>query len=159
MKEPRQKTREQALNALMDRCAKAEICISDARRALSRWFVAPEDQEWVVSRLLGERFIDEERYAGAFVRDKLSFSRWGIRKISEALYAKRIPSDIINQALEQADGISMTDRLKADLRRKNQSVKEEDPYKRKEKLLRFGVSRGYDFETVMETIGQILSEK
>ena len=159
MKQPKPKTREQALDALMDRCAKAEVCIFDARRSLFRWLVAPEDQEWVVGRLLQERFIDEERYAGAFVRDKLNFSRWGTRKISEALYAKRIPSDIIKRALEQADGISMTGRLEADLRRKNQSVKDEDPYKRKEKLLRFGISRGYDFETVMETIERILSEK
>ncbi|MCD8185284.1 MAG: RecX family transcriptional regulator [Rikenellaceae bacterium] len=154
----RPKSREEALKVLMDRCARAEICIADARRLLTRWSVEPEDQESILRELLKERFIDESRYAAAFVRDKLNFSRWGSRKISQALYQKRIPADIIRQAMEQATEVSMTDRLKTDLRRKNHAIKDEDTYKRKEKLLRFGVSRGYDYETVSETIEQILQE-
>jgi len=158
-KQPKQKNREEALNALMERCARAEVCISDARRLMMRWLVPAVDQDTVIEQLLRERFIDEERYASAFVRDKLSFSRWGARKISEALYMKRIPAEIIKRAMQQADEVPMTDRLETDLRRKNNSIKEDDLYKRKEKLLRFGVSRGYDFETVMETIERVLSEK
>lgn len=159
IKQPRQKSREEALNTLMERCARAEVCISDARRLMVRWRVAPGEQESIVEQLLKERFIDEERYAAAFVRDKINFSRWGARKISDALYQKRIPSEIIKQAMEQVAEVSMTDRLEADLRRKNQSIKDEDPYKRKEKLLRFGISRGYDFDTVAETIERVLNEK
>ena len=154
-KSPKQKTVEEALNALMERCARAEVCISDARRLMLRWGVVVDKQEGIIDQLLRDRFIDEERYAQAFVRDKLNFSRWGARKIAEALYQKRIPTEIVKQAMEQAGEVSMTDRLAADLHRKNQSIKDEDPYKRKEKLLRFGVSRGYDFETVAETIERV----
>ena len=157
IKPPTPKTKEQALTALMDRCAKAEVCISDAHRLMHRWLVTPSDQETVIRELLRERFIDEERYASAFVRDKLSFSRWGARKISEALYQKRIPAEIVKQAMEQVSQVSMGDRLEIDLRRKNNSIKVEDLYKRKEKLLRFGVSRGYDYKTVATTIERILS--
>jgi Uncharacterized protein conserved in bacteria len=155
-KQPIQKTKEQALQQLMDRCAKAEVCVSDAQRLMMRWQVPPEERQSVIDTLIRERFIDEERYAEAFVRDKLNFSRWGARKISEALYLKRIPAEIIKQAMEQAQDVEMSDRLATDLRRKNNSIKDEDPYKRKEKLLRFGMSRGYDYETVMETIECIL---
>jgi len=151
----RPKSREEALKVLMDRCARSETCIADARRLMTRWAVEPEDQESILGELLKERFIDESRYAAAFVRDKLNFSRWGSRKISEALYQKKIPAELIRQAMQQAREISMTDRLEADLRRKNKSIKDEDPYRRKEKLLRFGVSRGYDYETVTETIERI----
>lgn len=158
IKQPKEKTAEQALVKLMDRCAKAEVCVSDACRLMSRWRVPEPDQQGVIDRLLADRFIDPERYAHAFVRDKLNFSRWGARKISEALYQKRIPSDIIRRAMEQAAEVSMTDRLETDLRRKNNSLKEENPYKRKEKLVRFGVSRGYDFETVFETVERVLGE-
>lgn len=156
IKQPIQKTKEQALQQLMDRCAKAEVCISDAQRLMQRWQVPTDDRQSVIDTLIKERFIDEERYAQAFVRDKLNFSRWGARKISEALYQKRIPAGIIKTAMEQAQDVEMSDRLATDLRRKNNSIKDEDPYKRKEKLLRFGVSRGYDYETVMETIERVL---
>lgn len=157
MKESKPKSAQEALQALMERCARAETCVSDARRLMTRWGLPAAEQQTVVARLLGDRFIDEERYAGAFVRDKLNFSRWGARKIAEALYQKQIPSPIVRQAMAQLDGTSMTDRLETDLRRKNRAIKAENPYQRREKLLRFGASRGYDFETIQETLDRILT--
>ena len=157
MNVPRTKSFDDTLNALMERCARAETCVSDARRLMSRWGVPTPEQENILARLLHDRFIDEERYAGAFVRDKLNFSRWGTRKIAEALYQKRIPAPLIRQAMEQTEGVAMTDRLEADLRRKNSAIREENPYKRREKLLRFGTSRGYDYETVTEAIERVLA--
>lgn len=157
MTTPKQKNREEALAALQERCARAETCLSDARRLMTRRGVEATDQQAILDSLVRDRFIDETRYAEAFVRDKLNFSRWGARKIAEALYQKHIPAPIVRQAMAQADGTSMTDRLEADLRRKNAAIRDENPYKRKEKLLRFGVSRGYDFETVRETIERVIS--
>ncbi len=157
MNAPKTKSFDEALNALMERCARAETCVFDARRLMSRWGVPAPEQEDILARLLRDRFIDEERYAGAFVRDKLNFSRWGTRKIAEALYQKHIPALLIRQAMEQAEGIAMADRLESDLRRKNSAIREENPYKRREKLLRFGTSRGYDYETVAETIERVVN--
>jgi regulatory protein len=150
------KSAEAALAALMERCARAEVCIADARRSMLRWGVAPEEQAAVIDRLIDERFIDQERYATAYVRDKLNFSRWGAQKIAAALRQKQIPADIVQRAMAQLETVSMPDRLETDLRRKNQSIKELNPYKRKEKLLRFGLARGYDFETVRQTIEQVV---
>ena len=153
------KTAEQTLSTLMERCARAETCISDARRLMLRRGMTAQEQEAVIERLVGERFIDEERYAQAYVRDKLNFSRWGAQKIAAALRAKHIPAEVVRRAMEQLEEVSMPDRLEADLRRKNRSIKEPDPYKRKEKLLRFGISRGYDFETVRETIERVIGDE
>ena len=157
MNAPKTKGFDEALNALMARCARAETCVFDARRLMSRWGVPAPEQEDILTRLLRDRFIDEERYAGAFVRDKLNFSRWGARKIAEALYQKRIPAPLVRQAMEQAEGVATADRLVLDLRRKNSTIKEENPYKRREKLLRFGTSRGYEYETVVEAIERVLA--
>ena len=158
IKQPKEKSAEEALQALMERCARAETCLSDARRLLARWRVPQPEWEGVLRQLVDERFVDEQRYAEAFVRDKLHFSRWGARKISEALYRKQIPREIIASAMEQVESASMGERLETDLRRKNQSIKEENPYKRREKLIRFGVSRGFDLETVLETTDHILGD-
>ena len=91
MEVKRTKTPEQALRALMNVCAKSERAISDVRRSLTRWGVAPEQHQPIIDRLVRERFIDEVRYAEAYVREKLNLSRWGVRKIRAALKAKRIP--------------------------------------------------------------------
>lgn len=156
IKEPKEKTAQQALEALMNRCARAEVCISDARRLMTRWRVPVVDFEGIIDRLVKEKFIDEERYAEAFVRDKLSFSRWGARKISEALYQKRIPAAVIARAMEQVESGSMQERLEIDLRRKMSGIKADNIYKLKEKLIRFGISRGFDMETVIDTVNRLV---
>ena len=76
---PRTKTPEQALAALMRLCARAERSEEDARRLMTRWGVAPADRERVLERLRRDRFIDDARYAEAFVREKINLSGWGAR--------------------------------------------------------------------------------
>ncbi|MCC8088926.1 MAG: RecX family transcriptional regulator [Rikenellaceae bacterium] len=150
---------EAALKKLMDRCARAEICISDAKRSLANWGVDHENHDGLIEILVREKFIDENRYAEAYVRDKLNFSRWGVNKIRDALYNKRIPKDIINTAMELVEPEKMRDKLIYDLKRKNSSINDEDPYKKKDKLLKFGISRGYEYELVKGLIETIIKEE
>lgn len=102
----------------MNVCAKSERAISDVRRSLTRWGVAPEQHQPIIDRLVRERFIDEARYAEAYVREKLNLSRWGVRKIRAALKAKRIPEQTIDEALAQADPQKLGTKLEESLRRK-----------------------------------------
>lgn len=95
---PRTKTPEQALAALMRLCARAERSEEDARRLMTRWGVAPADREQVLERLRRDRFIDDARYAEAFVREKINLSGWGARKIADALHRKRIARETIERA-------------------------------------------------------------
>lgn len=63
------KTPEQALAALMRLCARAEKSQEDARRLMRGWGLAERDAEGVLAKLVRDRFIDDARYAGAFVRE------------------------------------------------------------------------------------------
>ena len=75
------KTPEQALAALMRLCARAEKSQEDARRLMRGWGLAERDAEGVLAKLVRDCFIDDARYAGAFVREKLRLSGWGEYKI------------------------------------------------------------------------------
>ena len=123
MEVKRTKTPEQALRMLMYRCAKSEVAVSDARRSLVRWGVAEADRQRIVDTLLRERFIDERRYAEAYVREKTGLSRWGVYKIRAALRAKQIPEMLIEEALRQVDPQFMRGKLEEQLRRKMQAIR------------------------------------
>ena len=97
------KTPEQALAALMRLCARAEKSQEDARRLMRGWGLAERDAEGVLAKLVRDRFIDDARYAGAFVREKLRLSGWGEYKIRTALQRKRIDRALIDAALAEAD--------------------------------------------------------
>ena len=108
----RTKTADQALQSLMRECARSERSSGDALRLMKRWGVSDEDAQKVLARLLAERFIDDSRYAEAFVRDKLNLSGWGAYKIKSALRAKGVSKDIIDEvAAQMIEAADMCERL------------------------------------------------
>lgn len=98
-REKRAKTPEQALASLMRLCARAEKSEGDARRLMRGWGLTERDAEAVLARLVRERFIDDRRYAAAFVREKMRLSGWGEYKIRAALQRKGIRCEVIDAAL------------------------------------------------------------
>ena len=150
------KTPEQALAALMRLAARAERSSGDALRLMRNWGVEPAAQREVLRKLIDMRFIDDVRYAEAFVRDKLKFSGWGTFKIRAALRAKGISSEIAERALGQADPKTSRERLRQSLARKRKSVKAATDRELRDKLMRYGASLGYDFASVAEAVSEIV---
>ena len=158
-REPKSKTPEQALQSLMRMCARSERSSGDALRLMKRWGVADDAARKVLSRLQSERFIDDGRYAEAFVRDKLNLSGWGIYKIKSALRAKGVSKEIVEEVvspmLEQTD---MAERLEEIMRRRMRTLKYSSAYEAKTKLIRFAAGRGYDLDEAIECASKIVEE-
>ena len=158
LKKRRDKTPEQALSALMRLCARAEKSESDARRLMRGWGLTDRDAGQVLAKLVRDRFINDGRYAEAFVREKLRLSGWGAYKIRTALQRKGIPKELIDAALAQADGTDMGERLTQMLVRKARMAKAATPYDLKTKLIRYGLSLGYEYEAVIEAASAMVRE-
>lgn len=156
VKEPKKKSAEQALSSLMRLCARAEKSSGDARRLMRGWGVEPPVQESVLRQLISQRFIDDERYAAAFVREKVNLSGWGAYKIRAALVRKGIEERIISAALQDIDSAKSAEQLLQRLQRKMRSTKTTSAYDLKTKLLRYGTSLGYDFESVREAVDGLI---
>ena len=152
------KTPEQALQLLMNRCAKSETCTADARKALYRWQIPAEVHQNIIDQLTSLKFIDDSRYATAYVREKALLSRWGEYKIRAGLRNKQIDEETINAALSQLEEHDMTGKLEEQLRRKMRTIKAKNTYDLKNKLLRYGVGLGFDFSDVNDLIDQLTRE-
>ena len=154
-----EKTPEQALRSLMNLCVKAERSEFDVRRLLERWGVAEGERQRIVDTLVRERFVDNRRYAEAYVREKVRFSGWGRYKIRAALRAKRIDEAIVEEALEQVDGASMREKLEHRLQMKMNRTKSRDAYDLRGKLVRYGAGLGFDTDTVLEVVERLMKER
>lgn len=154
--ERKTKTATQALSALMRLCAKSEKSSGDALRLMRGWGVEISEQQGVLLRLLELKFIDDRRYAEAYVREKTRFSGWGAYKIRRMLSTKGIAREIIEQALGQIDKAETRDKLEVMIGRKMRSVKAVDAYTLKGKLVRYGMSLGYDYEDVLSVVERII---
>lgn len=162
VKPKRAKTPDEALAALMRLCARAEKCSADARRLMRGWGLGTSDAERVLAQLAADRFIDDSRYAAAFVREKLRLSGWGAYKIRTALRRKEIDRRTIEAALSEALGASdpaqLAERLDAQLQRKARTTKAATPRELKTKLIRYGLSLGHDYEAVIAAVGRIVTQ-
>ncbi len=161
-KKVKQRTPDEAYSTLEWLCSKMERCSYDARRSLYRWGITErEDQDRIISRLVDSRFIDDDRYASAYVRDKLISGRWGISKIRMGLRAKMLDGEVIERAIEEnVDRDSLSEKLLLELRKHYQKEIHSgtEGYKLRERLFRRAVSRGFEVDEVNNAINIVFDE-
>ncbi len=136
------------LSQMQALCARREYCIADIRKKLSdRLEGDPEaEEEEILSSLLKDKFVDERRYASAFVSEKSSLTGWGPLKIRRALSAKGVAAEVIDAALSDMDRDKADTKLEKLLSAKWRTL-QGDPQARL-KLLRHALSRGYLYDEV-----------
>ena len=144
-----------ALNIIAAQCGKKECCSADVAARLRRWELSERDVAAIMEFLVKHRFVDDARFAEAYARDKSRFNRWGRLKIAQMLRLKRIPESMISNALATLPAEEDGDTCLALLRQKDKTLKEADPYKRRAKLCRFALGRGFDYDTVMRCLDQL----
>ena len=154
----RTKTAKQALESLTRLCARAERSSGDAMRLMANWEVPADQRAGVLQQLLKERYIDDSRYAEAFVREKSNLSAWGEYKIRTALRRKGIADQIISEALSQLNPEQNRNRLLQRLQRKAKSIKYDTLYQLKTKLIRHGASLGFPMDEVIESADEVIRE-
>lgn len=145
------------LDRLQSQCVKREYCRSDIfRKALTAFEGDKDAAERLVDELVKDRFVDDARYAAAFAREKARLSGWGPVKISFALSGKGISKAVICEALKEVDSDEADRRMTAVLETKYKSLKG-DPQE-KFKLIKFGLTRGYDYEKIAPVVDEILKK-
>lgn len=148
----KEKTEQEAYLQLAAACAQAEHCEQEMRDKMKRWGMAPEAQNRVVERLTKERYIDNERYARAFVKDKVRYNKWGRRKVQQALWMKHIDDDIQQRVLDEIDDEEYLKVLVPLLKQKRKSIKAANDYELNQKLVRFALSRGFDYGIIRQCL-------
>ena len=144
-----------ALDKAMAQCSRREYCCDDIRKKLISWGVCNSDAEKIINALIKENFINESRYATAFVRDKFIYNKWGKIKIASHLKIRKIPSGIISSALDSIDNdvyLKLLTDLISDHRKR---IKAKNSYELKAKLLRYGLSKGFENSLLYDILNEI----
>lgn len=146
------------LNKLTSICAKSEQCPFDLRKKMKKWEVDEDTQVKIISYLKKENYINEHRYAEAFIRNKVEYNKWGRYKIEQALRFKLIPKEIYGAFLDDISDDKYEDILLPLLRKKLKLIKYNSAYEAKTKLLRFALQRGFTMEQILNHIDSIIKE-
>ena len=142
------------LSRLEAQCVKREYCVRDIMaKAMKAVDGNQAEADELVASLRADKFVDDARYAAAFAREKSSLTGWGPVKISFALRAKGLSETDIAAGLAEIDSSRAEERLERLTAAKWKSL-QDDP-QGKLKLIRFALSRGYDYDAVQAAISKL----
>lgn len=148
-------TPKQALLKAASYCAYQERAQQEVRDKLYEWGLHQEDVEEIISQLISDNFLNEERFAIAYTLGKFRIKSWGKIKIKQSLKLKRVSDPLIKIAFSKIDLDEYEDKLHDLLDKKQLSLKDKDVYILKNKLFQYALSRGFE----SDLISSLLKEK
>lgn len=143
---------------MMKLCSAREYCKSDIYRKIEIIADPGVDIDEIIERLCKDKFLSEERYAEAFVKDKTMIQGWGEAKIRYTLRKKGLEERCIEEALQSLDQETMLAKMSVVLENKYKTLKGSDDEKFA-KLYRFAVGRGFSYDKIKLIYDRIRSNK
>ncbi len=156
MKNQKSYTVDEATKAMEHYCAYQERCHKEVEQKLYDLNMISEAKEKIILHLLQHNFLNEERFAKAFVRGKFSIKKWGRIKIINELKFKNVSSYNIKTALKEIDEAAYLNTLQKIAEKKLLLIKESNSYKKKNKLSTFLISKGYETALVYKMVHNLI---
>lgn len=153
MQQPRSPlTVEQATDYAIALCNRAEYCRSEIVDRLMRRGLDADRANGVADALERERYIDDRRFAHAFVRQKFGLQKWARRKIEIELRRRHIDAEIIAEALEQIDPDDYQTTLIDTVKRKASKYRQPLDRASRMAIARYAIGRGFEPAAVFDAI-------
>ncbi len=150
--EDRKLTPHQARLKAESYCAYQERSQQEVRNKLYDWGLFGEDVEDIIAQLIADNFLNEERFAKAFVSGRFKLKGWGKIKIKQHLKAKKISEPLIRIALREIDDHDYEQKLNHLLHQKVNKPISDLTLPEKAKLVRYLQSKGFENELIFEKI-------
>jgi regulatory protein len=136
-----------AISRLMRLCSRSEKSACEIRRKLTDWGLEKEAGR-IIKHLTVEKYIDDSRFATAFVHDKIFINKWGKMKARYLLKQHQIPEFVIGSVLNAVDAEAYRSMIFGELTKKKNTLIKYPASQITLKLLRFGSQRGYEIDLI-----------
>ncbi|HEY1023602.1 MAG TPA: regulatory protein RecX [Sphingobacteriaceae bacterium] len=145
-------SKQQARQKIESYCAYQERSQQEVRNKLYEMGLRTADVEEVIAELIQTNFLNEERFALAYASGKFRLKQWGRKKIRQGLKVKGVPDKLISKALSSIEDSQYVRTLADILAKKSSQLTEKHPAKRKNKLVQYAISKGYETDLIFDTL-------
>ncbi len=152
LKKPKIFSREQAKLKAESFCAYQERAQQEVRNKLYEWGLYSNQVEQIISELIEENFLNEERFSKSYVSGKFRIKGWGKIKIKQGLKLKKISDKLISKSLNQIDGDDYIKTLETILEKKSAVLLEKDAFKKRYKLMNYALSKGFERDLIFDVL-------
>ncbi|MEQ6121769.1 RecX family transcriptional regulator [Reichenbachiella sp. MALMAid0571] len=147
-------TRKEAKLKLANYCAYQERSQKEVRNKLYETGLCKDEIEEIISELISENFLNEERFAKAFIGGKFRIKKWGKNKILMAIRQYDISDYCIKKGLQEIDSDDYINTLEQIITAKNDNLTENNVFVKRNKLAKYAMSKGYEAELVWDFLKQ-----
>ena len=148
-------TKEQALQKLKHYCAYQERCHQEVRDKLFQLGCLVKDHDEVISTLIQENYLNEERFAIAFAGGKWRVKRWGRVKIKYELKLKQVSPYCIKKAMQEVDEDEYLSVLQRLAEEKYATLKNNQHIIRKKKTIDHLTAKGFESDLVRAVVSKL----
>ncbi len=138
-------------------CAYQERTQQEVRKRLAELEVDGDEAEEMIAWLIENNYLNEERFARIFAGSKFRQKRWGRLKIRQELKMRGVSEYCLKAGMSEIDDEDYLQTLTDLLEKKAKEIKEPNPIKRKQKLLTYALSKGFESDLVFDIIGRFAS--
>ncbi|WP_027125605.1 regulatory protein RecX [Gelidibacter mesophilus] len=144
-----------ALKKMERYCSYQERCHKEVTQKLYTMRMIPEAIDHIVVKLMQDNFLNEERYAKAFVSGKFRIKKWGKQRLTRELRQKDIGKTLITMALQTISDAEYLQAFHALAEKKAESIKETSTLKKKKKLADYLSYRGWESHLVYDKVNEV----
>ncbi|RRQ50856.1 RecX family transcriptional regulator [Maribacter algicola] len=149
-------TLEEATRKLEGYCAYQDRCHKEVIKKLQDMGMIPIAVDTIISHLIKENFLNEERFAKSFARGKFNIKKWGKQRIIAELRHREISRFNIQTALKEIEGTQYQITFDALAKKRLQQIKETDIQKKKKKLADYLLYRGWESHLVYDKVNELV---
>lgn len=146
----------QALGKIQKYCAYQERSHQEVKYKLQSYGLSSDEVDEIISRLITDNFVNEERFAKAFAGGKFRMKKWGRNKIEHELESLGLTKNCIARGLKEIDSSDYNKTLRILLKKKAEELSEENLFAKRNKVARFAISKGYEPELVWEMVKEMV---
>jgi regulatory protein len=145
----------QAFTKIASYCAYQERSHKEVKNKLYEYGLHENEVDELVTRMITEGFLNEERFAKAFAGGKFRIKKWGRLKIVNELEALGLTKKCIQKGLNEIDTSDYVKTLKGLIKKKAAQLDEDNQFKKRDKIARYVISKGYEPEQVWEIVKDV----
>lgn len=151
-------TVQQAKEKINRYCAYQERSHLEVRNKLYEFGLMRDEIDEIITHLISENYLNEERFAKAFAGGKFRIKKWGRIKIVNALESKGLTKNCIKIGLKEIDDDDYLKTLSTILESKAEVITDENIYVRRDKLSQYAIAKGYEADLVWKMLKTILPD-
>ena len=143
---------DEAIRKMEHYCAYQERSHYQVENKLRQMGMIPKTVDYILLHLIKEGFLNEERFARAYVRGKFYQNKWGKIKIIHGLKHHKIHPKLIEKALTEIDPLDYQQTLKALITKKQKEWTDKSIPLKKQKIIQYLSQKGYSFSDIYNNL-------